>query len=306
MTAQRHAASRGRERGFIVVAVLWIIGALATLAATYAFYVANAAGALSVNDDRIRANALVTAGVELAVYRMNIKPSANTEPVASDAFRFRMGAATITAEYRPENARIDINAAGKPLLAGLFQSLGATPDNAAIYADRIIGWRTVRAEGVEDAELGLYRAAGLTYGPRQAAFVHTDEIWRVVDLPLALVERALPYLTVYSGQADVNIQNAEPAVLAALPGMTPQRMDLILNTRGGRQTEALSGLNTGNARPSRARRITVQVGFDNGRRTGAEIVVLMTDNGPEPYRVLSWRSDFDSAGARAPARRAGQ
>ena len=50
-------AGRGNG-GFIVVAVLWMLGALATLAAIYAVYVINAATGLSVNDDRLKAEAL--------------------------------------------------------------------------------------------------------------------------------------------------------------------------------------------------------------------------------------------------------
>ena len=44
---------RGRD-GFIVVAALWILGALAALASIYSVYVANAATSVAVNDDALR------------------------------------------------------------------------------------------------------------------------------------------------------------------------------------------------------------------------------------------------------------
>ena len=47
-SGQRH------DEGFIVVAVLWILAALATLAAAYAIYVANTVSGARVHDDRIR------------------------------------------------------------------------------------------------------------------------------------------------------------------------------------------------------------------------------------------------------------
>src|SRR4051794_13907559 len=56
--------------GFIVVAVLWILAALATLASAYAVYVANTASASRVNDDRIQAQGLLSAAVELTAYRL--------------------------------------------------------------------------------------------------------------------------------------------------------------------------------------------------------------------------------------------
>ncbi len=48
----------GGRDGFIVVAALWILGALATLASIYSMYVANAATSVAVNDDALRAEAV--------------------------------------------------------------------------------------------------------------------------------------------------------------------------------------------------------------------------------------------------------
>jgi general secretion pathway protein K len=39
--------------------------------------------------------------------------------------------------------------------------------------------------------------------------------------------------------------------------------------------------------------VGVRVAFDNGRRSAAEAVILLPDDGPVPYRVLSWRNAFD-------------
>jgi general secretion pathway protein K len=33
--------------------------------------------------------------------------------------------------------------------------------------------------------------------------------------------------------------------------------------------------------------------LENGRRVTAEAVILVLQDGDEPYRVLSWRDDFD-------------
>jgi general secretion pathway protein K len=298
---------RRHNEGFILIAVLWIIGALATFAATYAFYVANAAVSLAISDDRIKAEGLIMAGVELAVYRMNVKPSAEELPPASDAFRFRLGGARVNVEYWPENIRIDLNVAPKPLLAGLFRVLGASTDNANTFADRIIAWRTPRTTGADDPEPSRYRTAGLNYGPRQAPFVHADELWRVAELPPALVERALPFVTVYSGQAEVDTALAPPTVIAALPGMTPERLDaFLMRRRDIRQNDASVGPPGVAVRPSKARRIGVGITFDNGRRVDAEVVAYITENGKEPYRILSWHNDFDSPGTGLSMRAASQ
>jgi general secretion pathway protein K len=41
--------------------------------------------------------------------------------------------------------------------------------------------------------------------------------------------------------------------------------------------------------------VTVHVGLENGRRINAEAVILVLDDAGEPFRVLSWRDDFDGS-----------
>ena len=53
-----------RNDGFIIVAVLWILAALATLAAVIAVYVINSATAFAVHDERVQAEGLTRAAVE--------------------------------------------------------------------------------------------------------------------------------------------------------------------------------------------------------------------------------------------------
>src|SRR5262249_60655407 len=67
--------------GFILVAVLWMLAALATLATIYAIYVINTATALGINDDRLQAEALTRAGLELTAHQILATPT--TPPAAA-------------------------------------------------------------------------------------------------------------------------------------------------------------------------------------------------------------------------------
>ena len=58
----------GRD-GFIVVAVLWILAALATLVTIFSMYVINTATAFAVHDERLQAEGLARAAIELSVYQ---------------------------------------------------------------------------------------------------------------------------------------------------------------------------------------------------------------------------------------------
>ena len=288
--------------GFIIVAVLWILAALATLVSIYAIYVTNSAFAVAASGDAVIADPLVTGGVELAAYQL-IGVQRDKRPTVGN-FTARIGTARLAVAFTTEATRIDLNAASKELLTGLFVGLGAMPFDASGYADRIIAWRTkAPAQSVVDTdpENSLYRSVGLSYTPRHAPFVHSSELWLVYGIPQALIARALPFVTVFSGQDQIDVLDAAPQVIAALPKMSPQTLQRILAARdaGALDEETLAqlmggaGAAGGGQNAGKAFRIGVRVDFENGRHSGAEAVILLPDDGPDPYRVLSWRIGFD-------------
>src|SRR4051794_19532751 len=133
------------RRGFIVVTVLWILAALSALVLIYLTFVTNTAVIVAASTERVRSDALVTAGVELAALqltavRQDARPSSGT-------FNARMGGARLSVTFRSEAARIDLNTGSKGLLAGLIIGLGGPPANAADYADRIPAGRAPPASG---------------------------------------------------------------------------------------------------------------------------------------------------------------
>jgi general secretion pathway protein K len=285
--------------GFILVAVLWILGGLAVLATIYVIYVVNAATSLQVNNDRIQAEASISAATELTAYYLS---AADVEArPTSGAFNFRVGGTVVAVGFRSEAARIDLNNAPKPLLAGLFTVLGAQPDAANDYADRIVGWRTAATSEIEDQdkEATAYRNAGLNYKPRQAPFTSVQELWLVLGLPKDLIAHALPFVTVFSGGDAVNVMDAAAEVVAALPGMTPDRLDAVLKQRSAEPPDAsavlklLGPVQGATAKGSAATRLAVRVGLADGRQVAAEAVILLLENADAPYLVLSWKDDFD-------------
>ena len=289
----------GRD-GFIVVAVLWILAALATLVTIFSMYVINTATAFAVHDERLQAEGLARAAIELTVYQATATPQAQA---TRGAFVFRIGNALVNAEFVSETARIDLNSASRELLSGLFAGLGASRAQADYYADRIIGWRSPPPEDNSPNEAANYRTAGILYGPRGAPFPHVGELALVLGIPEVMVERALPYLTVYSGQPQVNIFNAAPQVLAALPGMDPGRLQAILVQRAAapqneQTAQALlamlgAGQAFANAQGNKALRVTARIAFNSGQRMTTEAVIFLLDSGTDPYRVLTWQDDMD-------------
>jgi general secretion pathway protein K len=294
-----NAVLKSSERGFVIVAVLWILVALAALATIFSVYLSNSAQALAVTDTSLQTEALVSASLELTAYQLVI--AGEKERPAQGSVQFRLDNAQVFVSFTSEAARVDLNLAPKELLANLFQVLGANAKVAEEAADRIVGWRTPPKADVTDDEEALYAASGLAYPPRQSSFAHVNELSLVLGIPAELVDRALPFVTVFNGSPNVDVLIAPPEVIAALPGMTPAALNDFLNRRAALPREqaaiasALGPAKANAAIPnSKSFRVLTTVRFDNGRRTSAE-VVISPGNDKEPYRVLSWQDDLETA-----------
>ncbi|UFZ08379.1 general secretion pathway protein GspK [Bradyrhizobium ontarionense] len=289
-----------REGGFILVAALWILVSLAGLAGILSVYLVNTARGLSLEDDRLRSAALVSASLELTAYKLSSSAKSLRAPAGS--FSFRLDHARVSVAFRSEAARIDLNHASREMLAHLFEVLGARAGDAGAYAERIVGWRTPAAETAPDVERDLYRTAGADHMPRTAPFESVEELRLVLNLPPALVDRAMPFVTIFSGRREIDALEAAPEVVASLPGMTQDLLKSFLEQRPGLRREVRSM--TSALGPARAGatlevadavRVWITISFDAGHRAAAEAVILLGD-GDDPYRVLSWRDDVVAPG----------
>ncbi len=313
----RCAHPKGSSDGFILVAVLWIIAALAALATIFSVYLANTAVSLSLNNNATQSEALVLASLELTAYQVSAPPKEGGSleqdgsatrgdrdippPPTRGDFSFRLGRANVAVSFLPEAARIDLNATSPQVLTNFFTTLGVQRQEAQQYAERIDGWITApRPQSTfvtsDNSEEALYRAAGRSYGPRGAPFADVDELSLVLDLPPALVERMKPFVTIYSGKADIDVLDAAPEVLAAIPEVTPDVLSHLAEARmTGSDPQALARLlralqlqGVADIDPGNTYRVQIRIRYDNGRQEASE-VVIRTGSGDKPYQILWWR-----------------
>ena len=127
-----------------------------------------------------------------------------------------------------------------------------------------------------------------------------------MGIPEVMVERAMPFSRSIPARPQVNILDAAPQVLAALPGMNPDRLnDDPVPQRAGRPQNAAARCwrcsvprrRSATTQGSKAIRVTARIAFDSGQRMTTEAVIFILDSGTEPYRVLTWRDDVDDAPA---------
>ena len=94
-----------------------------------------------------------------------------------------------------------------------------------------------------------------------------------------------PLATVAASRA--SRPSAPPASVLAQRRAEPYNAQAVLALLGPQQ-------GGGTADAAKATRVSVQVTMDNGRRVRAHVVILLLEEGEEPYRVLFWHDDFDA------------
>jgi general secretion pathway protein K len=272
--------------------------ALSALATIFSFYLSSSAKALAVTDTGLKTEALVSASLELTTYQLLL--AGDKARPAQGSFHFRLDNAEVLVSFTSEAARVDLNSASKEMLSNLFEVLGADRTVAGEAAERIVGWRTPPKANSTNDEEALYASAGLAYTPRQSPFAHVNELSLVLGLSPALVERALPFVTIFSGSPKVDVLIAPPEVIAALPGMTPVALKDFLNQRSTLPREqsaiatALGPAGESATIPeSKSFRVQTTLRFDNGRRATSEAVIALGGD-KEPFHVLSWQDDVET------------
>ena len=138
---------------------------------------------------------------------------------ARGSFHFRMDDADVSVTFTSEAARIDLNFAPKEALAAFFAGLGAGKEAAQEEAERIVGLANPSHAGQRQRGGGALCRVG--YSPRQSLFTHVNELALVAGLSPALVERALPFVTVFNGSPDIDARIAAPEVVAAFRDRMP-------------------------------------------------------------------------------------
>jgi general secretion pathway protein K len=291
-------SARG-ESGFVLVAALWMLTALATLTLAYAAFVRRTAPEAAAPEDRLRAEAALRAGVALCAFAELDQP----KPARPDlgTLSARVGDARIDIRFRTENARLDLNDAPKEALSGLFAQLGAGAETAEFLAERIVAWRAKLKPEERAREAAIYRKAGLAYAPLGAPFDNALEISRLPGVTPALARAALPYLTVFGG-AKIDPLAADPLVLSATPGMTAAAAAAFRAAQGGRRPDAQTIQSMAGAAKD-------YVAADTGdyvradiaatisqRAVHAEVVLKIVEGAASPYEIMFWRDDFDGAG----------
>jgi general secretion pathway protein K len=275
----------------ILVTVLWAVALLSALAMAATVTFRAFSGIVAIDKDRVRAEGLLTAGLEVAA---GMVANAGDVPLADIESTVTLSSGLVHLRLDDEGGRIDIGQAPFDMLAALFRALGA-PDADAV-ARRIVQWREADASAAKGLPAA---AAGKKPAPNAApsqAFNDVRDLLQIPGVRPEWVAAAAPLTTVF-GNETVNPLTAPPEVLAVLPGVARGRLASFLDTRRMFPTDtarlaALLGPAAQahlDAKQPQAVSVKLAARLADGYAAEAAAVIVCLKDDREPYRVLAWK-----------------
>lgn len=303
--ARRRAArapSHGRARGIAFILVLWVIAMLSILLGSFAM-IARTENLQSRHlFDTTKARYAAEAGLNLAVYELRKNDPLERWVGDGRPYTFGYGEAEIEVRITDDSGKIDINSAPLGVLVQLFAARGMELDQAENLAASVLTWRAPPGSVTELPGAGIedYKAAGLSYGPKNAPFDTVSELQQVLGMSYALYEKVEPSLTIYSGRGEPSAAFASAETLAAMyPEATPEQLELLVQQRQSMTPGdmASGGLTAPDGTPLVAGgggltySVKSRAKLPNGASTTLDATIRMggISVGGRPFVILRWR-----------------
>jgi general secretion pathway protein K len=263
------------ERGFALLVVLWSLVLLGLL--TTQIVASGRTSLLLAGNLRAAAQARAQAdgAINEALFHL-LTPGADHWPADGTSHVLGSRGMPVVVRINSLAGKINPNLASTALLAGLFQAVGAAPDQAKQIAQAITDWRSLAATKQEtQARLAVYQRAGLPYGPPGHDFADLSELADVAGMTPSLLANALPHMSLFQSD-DPDPAQADPVVRRAL-ALSGQ------SGSGGDVSEGASAVVTIDAMAGIPGKVDV-------RREA--IVSVIGQNGPAPFQFLSLTDNY--------------
>lgn len=270
-----------RQQGMALIVVLWLIVLLSVMAAGHSKNVHTDTQLASRQVQVAQARGLAEAGINHVILEMLADNSTYEIPIDGTAFPVDVYDTTVTLAVRKTNGLVDLNAAGPDLLDTLLEACGVEDGRRPELIDAILDWRDgdnlKHLNGIEDKD---YLAAGLPWTSRDDSFEAIDELKYLPGVDQGLFERMAPLVTVHSGSARIDLDNAPPILVTALAGdelasATPRNGRAAATNRRNRQVGTFH--------------IYASVAAGSGTVASIEAVVSTSRSAGKPVTIHEWR-----------------
>jgi general secretion pathway protein K len=245
---RKASAPHSRQQGMILIVLLWVLAALSLLALNLSSTVRGELSIASASGQAEKAYFFARGGLEMALYRL-VYPSGDPEKQkARFPYRDGMNHFWISSDdwfchvaVQDEAGKIDLNFAKEDVLKRLMQNTGIEEPQAGVMVESIVRWRERdSSQGSQRDDMPPVSAAKRRLFSSVEELLSVNGINREVmygsvrkgrDGEARLYRGLADFVTVYSEKAQINLNYAEPEVIAALPGVDSQTAEVIVSAR---------------------------------------------------------------------------
>lgn len=215
------AGTRDDQRGFALVAALWVLLLVSILAASYSLTARTGVGLARNAVGAAEAEALADAGVHRVMAGLVATTETPFYRIDGTPYQWAFGTGLVRFTVEDESGKIDINTASAKLISALLQVTGVRAKDADAEADAIVSYRerlTGETNSASDSTEGTAPAAedGTAPPSRSLAFALVEELLRVPGISGDLYRRVAPFITVYTGAEEPDENAALPETALAL------------------------------------------------------------------------------------------
>jgi general secretion pathway protein K len=245
------APVQSSERGIALILVLWIVVILSMAALSLSLLTrTEALATLSVKEE-LENKFLAEAGIRRGIMELFYRNANRNQQVILEGLEvFQADGRIYSSEmadghYRiritDESGKINLNTLtdnNGVILKNLLMNNSVAEETATIIVDSILDWKDKdnlhRLSGAED---DYYQSLPKPYKAKNAAFDSLEELIFVRGITRPILQGSadkkgiLPFCTIYSKTDRINLSTAPPEVLKAIPGMTDDMVQRIVEYR---------------------------------------------------------------------------
>ncbi len=255
------------QEGVVLIALLWILAALSLLSLSLASTVRTEVNVAQAGADAEKAYFWARGATEMALYgiafpKKEIGAQEALFPYAGGMNHFWVGNEDTLCHVAvlDESGKVDLNHAAEAVLERLLRNLGVEESTCAAIAKDIVSWRTpsTGSNALSEGDKSKHQPFSSTEELLSIEGVTREMLYgmpqKSKDGKLQVKRGLIDFVTVYSGMAQININYAEPEVLATLPGVDMDRAMSIVTARlsapfksGGNLSQRFTGIISGEA-----------------------------------------------------------
>ena len=287
-----------KQKGLALVLVLWVLSLLTIMAGSFTLSMRREASIIAGIRNNAQALAVAESGIAMAEM-MLLNPDQNKRWRADGSiYEINSTDAKVRVRLSSETGKIDINKADETLLKGLMAHAPIDEERQSKLVGAILDWRDkddlVHIDGAEKRE---YKDAGLSYLPRNKPFQAIEELQLVLGMDKTVFMWIEPLVTVYSGQQQVNLQQASKEVLQVIPGLDMGQIDSYLTARlesainnlPAPPFPSISGLNNAAGQNMVLTLVSEALLDDESSAVISTIIKQSDGTQSTPFQILKWQ-----------------